>query len=283
MRAFLQKQWVRVTAYVMAVIMVLSLIGGIALIIYSAEQNKTIILSEYTVTHADIPAAFEGKRILQLTDFHNTDFGEQLTTFVKAQAPDIIVITGDWISRDDSDIAVAKRQANALVGIAPVYYVAGNHEAYSPFYEELCTYFDSLGFFLLDSATTEWREGDEAVQMIGLYDPEFSTHLHRDAAPLVDEERYTILLYHRPEYLEQAAEHKMDLVLSGHSHGGQVRLPLIGAVYASNQGLFPKYDRGRFTCGETTMIVSQGLGQSSFMRILTPPEVVVVTLDSPYV
>lgn len=268
------------TAWIAAVaVLALSVVGVLG---YSAWQNQTICLTEYTVTHKDIPAAFEGQRIVQITDLHNKDFGEELTALVKAQAPDILVITGDWISRDDTDLTVAKRQAKALIGIAPIYYVAGNHEAESALGEELLAYLEALGIEILENRAVEWTVEEETVQLIGMFDPEFSTHLWRDFAPNVNREQYSILLFHRPEYLEEAAQYGADLILTGHTHGGQIRLPLIGAVFAPNQGFFPTYDVGRFASGDTTMIVCQGLGESVAVRVLTPPELVVVTLDSPY-
>ena len=250
------------------------------LCLYSSWQNRTIRVTEYTVSHKDIPAAFDGKRIVHLTDLHNKDFGEDLTQSVAALEPDIIVITGDWIGMADEDITVAKQQATALVGIAPTYYVAGNHEAVSPFRDELQKHLQDIGITVLESKAVLWEEDGQYVQLLGMFDPEFSTHLWRDFAPLVQQDLYSVLLFHRPEYIKEASSFGADLILSGHTHGGQIRLPLIGAVFAPNQGFFPRYDVGRFESGDTTMIVSQGLGESVYVRILTPPEIVVVTLQS---
>ena len=250
------------------------------LFIYSAEQNKTVIISEYTVEHDDIPAAFDGKRIVHLTDLHNKDLGGKLEELVAAQHPDIIVITGDWIGMMDEDITPAKEQVTGLAAIAPLYFVTGNHEKESPRWQELQAHLLSCGVTVLENKAVDWTIGGDTVQLIGVFDPEFSTHLWREFAPLVREEQYTVLLYHRPEYLEKAAEFDADLILSGHTHGGQIRLPLIGAVFAPNQGWFPKYDVGRFDIDDTTMIVGQGLGESVYFRILTPPEIVTVTLKT---
>lgn len=275
-----KRRWLKIAAILMAAVVLVCAVGAIALITYSNKQNETIVVTPYTVSHPDIPAAFDGKKIVHLTDLHNKDHGEQLTELVIAADPDIIVITGDWIGKNDTDITPAKKQLDALVGIAPIYYVAGNHEAWAACQSELAAHLNACGVTVLQSDALLWEEDGEAVQIIGMFDPEFSKHLWRDMAPLVEEELYSIFLFHRPEYLEEAAGYGADLILCGHTHGGQIRLPLIGAVYAPNQGWFPQYDVGRFTCDDTTMILSQGLGESVYMRILTPPEMVVITLDA---
>ena len=271
------KRILRITA---AVVCAVCVVFAAVLGIYSAHQNKTIHVTEYTVTHDEIPAAFDGKRIVQLTDLHNKDFGDDLTTLIKSLEPDILVITGDWIGMDDTNITAAKKQASVLSSIAPTYYVTGNHEAVAKAWDELGPYLLECGIKVLKNKATYWEENGEKIQLVGMYDPEFSTHLWRDFAPLVEEELYTVFLFHRPEYFEDAVGYGADLILSGHTHGGQIRLPLIGAVYAPNQGWFPTYDVGRFDKDDATMIVGQGLGESVYFRILTPPEVVVVNLKA---
>lgn len=267
----------KILAVVLAVVLLIVTVFAVSLVWYSHEQNKTILVTSYTVSNRQIPAAFDGKRIVHLTDLHSKDFGDQLTEKVKEQYPDIIVITGDWINCYDDDHEVALRQAAALVEIAPVYYVPGNHEVISLVYEELFAKLRKIGFTVLENEAVDWVIGEERVQLVGVLDPEFGMSVRRDFAPNVDEERYSIVLHHRPDYFEEMSQYGADLLLCGHTHGGQIRLPFVGAVY----GL--KYDVGRHDCEDSTMILSQGLGESAAMRILTPPEMVVVTLDSPYV
>lgn len=271
--------WKRLlTAVLLLTATLLLLTAGVVL--YSVWQNQTITVREYTVSHKQIPSAFDGKRIVQLTDLHNKDFGDELVEHVRSLSPDILVITGDWIGMNDRDITPAKTQASALAKLAPTYYVAGNHEAASPVWNELRTHLETIGITILENTAVRLEQNGEAIQLAGMFDPEFSTHLWRDFAPLVEHELYTVLLFHRPEYMEEAMGFGADLILSGHTHGGQIRLPFIGAVFAPNQGWFPRYDVGRFDSGDSTMIIGQGLGESVYMRILTPPEIVVVNLQS---
>ncbi len=250
------------------------------LCIYSSFQNKTVIITEYTVEHRDIPAAFDGKRIVHLTDLHNKDFDGELEALVAAQNPDIIVITGDWMGMLDEDLFPAKRQATALVDIAPVYFVAGNHEYYTTRWEELKAHLQSAGVTILQNETVDWRIGEEAVQLVGVFGPDFNGVPDPYFASLVREDAFSVVLHHHPEYYERAVDYHVDLMFSGHTHGGQIRLPFIGALFAPDQRWFPTYDVGRFDTDGTTMIVSQGLGESVYMRILTPPEIVTVTLKS---
>ena len=277
------KRLLRATLITVLVLALLVVFGGGALVLYSMEQNKTVHVSHYTVTDDKIPASFEGKRIVLLGDLHNNDFGDQLPMCVREQQPDIILIVGDWISRYDTDITPALEAAKALTAIAPVYYTAGNHEAWAPMWADLCQGLADCGVHILNSSTVLWMENGEAVQLIGMFDTEYSTHIVRDAAPLIEPELYSIFMLHRPEYGPEAASFGFDLMLSGHTHGGQIRLPLIGAVYAPNQGWFPEYDVGKFEVDGMDLIVTQGLGVSGLMRVLAPPEAVVITLDSPSV
>ncbi|MBQ3068413.1 MAG: metallophosphoesterase [Clostridia bacterium] len=268
---------------VLSVLLAVLLAAVLILVLISVKQNETILVTDYTVSHEQIPASFEGKRIVQVTDLHNKDFGDQLPTKVAAQHPDVIVITGDMISRNSEEMQAAVRQIRALTPIAPVFYIAGNHEGRSPVYAAFSDALQECGVTVLENRGVTWEVNGEQVQLIGAFPPEFGTYLSRDLTPLIDESQYAIVLLHHPDQFPTAVDCGADLVLSGHTHGGQIRLPLIGALYAPEQGLFPTYDVGQFEKDGATLIVSQGLGEAALMRILTPPEIVVVTLDSPHV
>lgn len=189
-----------------------------------------------------------------------------------------------------TDIGVALDFVKEAVKIAPVYYVTGNHEASLSQYNELKAGLETIGVTVLDNDAVQLNHGKEAISLIGLSDPDFtikgdifgevpamvSTKLNNLAD---DENSYTILLSHRPELFESYVHCNIDLVLSGHAHGGQFRLPFIGGLIAPNQGLFPQYDAGLYTSGSTNMIVSRGLGNSIIpIRFNNRPEVVVIEL-----
>lgn len=248
-------------------------------------------VNEYTISSSKLPDAFDGFRIAQVSDLHNAEFGEDnagLLDMLRKAEPDIIVITGDLVDSRNTDIGIALRFAEDTMQIAPCYYVTGNHEARIPEYKALKTGLASAGVVVLENQRMELARNGETIALIGVDDPSFQTdYLLGDSAAvmsgalkeLTENDAYTILLSHRPELFETYVASGVDLVFTGHAHGGQFRLPFIGGVIAPNQGLFPKYDSGLYTNGSTNMLVSRGIGNSIIpIRFNNRPEIIVVTL-----
>ena len=189
-----------------------------------------------------------------------------------------------------TNIAVALAFAKEAVKIAPCYYVSGNHEARVSEYQDLKTGLEAAGVTILDDIQVKIEVSGKSITVIGVDDPSFSAdYLTGDAAVIdkklselaAEDPGFTILLSHRPELFDTYVDHDIDLVLSGHAHGGQFRLPLIGGLVAPNQGLFPKYDAGLYSEEYTNMIVSCGLGNSIIpFRFNNRPEVVLIELKS---
>lgn len=252
--------------------------------------NRTIELNRITIFSKDLPSAFSGYKIAQISDLHNAQFGNEnamLIRLLKEASPDIIVITGDIVDSTHTDMDTAIAFVRNIVKIAPCYYVTGNHEAWlGSDYNELENALIDEGVIVLhDEAVTLEKEG-QAIQMIGVDDPDFS-YIAADkiiSAKLEHiniTQEFTIMLSHRPELFDSYVENEIDLVLSGHAHGGQVRIPLIGGLIAPEQGLFPKYDAGVYLKGNTTMVVSRGIGNSVIpIRINNRPEIVLIELQS---
>ena len=261
----------------------------VALVIWIAWGNEALELNAHHITSDKIPASFDGFRIAQVSDLHNTEIGEdneKLLSMLREADPNIIVITGDMIDCRRTNIDIALDFAKEAVKIAPCYYVSGNHEAYVDEYEEFKENLTELGIVVLDDTKTEIELSGEKITLIGVGDPSFSwtdneTLVNDKLNELISEQDgYTILLSHRPELFEIYVKHNVDLVFSGHAHGGQFRIPFVGGVIAPNQGLFPKYDVGIYTEGETTMVVSRGIGNSIIpFRVNNRPEVVLVELS----
>ena len=263
------------------------------LIVWTAWGNAALELNTYTISSRGLPDAFDGYRIAQVSDLHNAEFGDgnqRLLDMLREAEPDMIAITGDLIDSRKTNIAVALAFAEEAVRIAPCYYVSGNHEARVPEYRELKAGLEAAGVTVLDDARAEIEISGKSITIIGVNDPSFlADYLTSDAAVMdrklselsSEDASFTILLSHRPELFDTYAAHEMDLVLTGHAHGGQFRLPLIGGLIAPNQGLFPKYDDGLYSEGNTNMIVSRGLGNSIIpFRFNNRPEVVLIELKS---
>lgn len=263
-------------------------------VIWTAWGNQALMVNTYRITSSNLPKAFDGFHIAQISDLHNCQMGknnERLLSMLRAEAPDIIVITGDMIDSRQTDVDIALHLARELVQIAPCYYVSGNHEARVSEYDSLKAGLIELGVTVLENAKVTIESSGEKMTLAGVVDPSFKTdYLKGDdtavmgsiLTELLDEEDgYTILLSHRPELFEVYAQHTVDLVFSGHAHGGQFRIPFVGGLIAPNQGLFPKYDAGIYEEGNTTMVVSRGVGNSIVpFRINNRPEIVLVELAS---
>ena len=264
----------------------------VVLIVWTLWGNTALEVNEYEVVSDRIPQGFEGFRIAQVSDLHNAEFGEgneKLIQLLSQTDPDVIVITGDLIDSRHTDIEIALDFARQAVKIAPVYYVSGNHEARVREYEDLKMGLAEAGVVILENQNVQITREGESITLMGIDDPSFQEdYLFGDSESVArqaiddlqnESEGYTILLSHRPELFDLYVDTGMDLVFSGHAHGGQFRLPFVGGLVAPNQGFFPKFDEGRFTEENTTMIVSRGVGNSIIpIRFNNRPEIVLVTL-----
>lgn len=273
------------------------------LVIWIAWSNTALELNTYSISSSCLPESFDGYRIAHVSDLHNVEMGEdneRLLAMLNEADPDLIAITGDLVDSRKTDVEIALQFAEGAMEIAPCCYVMGNHEA-----RLLKTEYERLENGLLDAGVTVLHDsemilGNHGVSLIGIDDPNcYSTSTSNadsidepksKVGSTIDPERirelttvdsFTVLLSHRPEYFKQYVDAGVDLVLSGHTHGGQFRLPFVGGLAAPNQGLFPKYDAGLYTEGNTNMIVSRGIGNSMLpFRFNNPPEVIVVELRS---
>ena len=274
------------------VILAVIAVGVLWLTVWTIWGNTALQVNEYEIKSNRIPQGFSDFRIAQVSDLHNTEFGEaneKLISMLSQTDPDIIVITGDLIDSRHTDLNIALEFCSNIIKIAPVYYITGNHEARVPEYSDLKMGLEKAGVIVLENEKTELSREGERITLIGLDDPSFrEDYLFGDAASvsasalselLNESDGYTILLAHRPELFDVYVDAGVDLVFSGHAHGGQFRLPFIGGLVAPNQGFFPKYDAGLFSAENTTMIVSRGVGNSIIpVRFNNRPEMVVAEL-----
>ena len=305
----LLKRIINIIFTILMVLIVVLLINGIV--------NKGIYISYIDTKHNNIPENLVGYKILQITDVHSIRSTEQLEQYVKKieeENPNVIFITGDLI---DAEYYVSEndRYNNKEVGlpdiftidfckelteIAKVYYVYGNHEMMlldDPENNVFKTKLESLGVTILNNKEEIITLGKESFRLIGLQDPatlykdkkyafigesnkERMDSILHDLFLDKDENLFTICLSHRPEYFDLYQKYPIDVVFTGHAHGGIARLPFIGGVYAHAQGWFPKYSEGLHIDNDRlNMICGRGIGNSTInFRFMNPPEIVVTTL-----
>lgn len=261
---------------------------------WMAWGNTSIEVTRADIVSDRLPKSFSGFKIAHVSDLHNAEFGKsnsRLLEKIEKEKPDVIVITGDLVDSRRTDIDIAIGFSEKAMKIAQVYYVTGNHEARIDDFERLESGLEDLGVVVLRDEVDRIEKDNEKILLIGLDDPKFTlkSDWFGETPAMVNAKLknlkagsgdFSILLSHRPELFDTYAANGIDLVLSGHTHGGQVRIPFIGAVVVPDQDIFPKYDAGLFHSGNTYMMVSKGLGNSIFpVRINCRPELVIVTLE----
>ncbi len=251
------------------------------------NQNNSIVYTNHSIYSEKIPKSFDGYKILQISDLHNKEFGDdqkKLMSKIKSADPDIVVITGDIVDSRRYDEEPSLRLVTELVALYPTYYVNGNHESRRTEYPEFEEKLISIGVNVLANSGELITVGDSSILISGVNDPCFTECEFTGMPEYYTEnhdEYFSILLSHRPELFDTYEYYEVDLTFSGHAHGGQIRLPFIGGVIAPNQGIFPSYTEGIYVKGNSNMVVSRGLGNSLFpLRVFNKPELVVVTLNS---
>ncbi len=261
-------------------------------------ENHLLQVSEYRIVSQKVPASFDGFKIMQLSDLHSKSFGSsnaRLIRKINAANPDLIVMTGDMVTRSDSNHDVFFHLAQTLGKKYPCYYVIGNHEQnMEP--DELQAFLSRLAEFgirVLDNEKAELHRGNQTVNLYGMwfslnyYKEAKHTHQHKnfDSGAMqksmgnCDPARYGILLTHNPLCFDTYADWGADLTLCGHVHGGMIRLPFLGGLLSPEREFFPKYSGGVYEQGDKKLIVSRGLGSGVFgARIFNCPEVVTAVL-----
>ena len=260
---------------VLAILVILTLIA----------LDERLILRTYTVASPKLTAEV---RLAVVTDFHSSDNAEEVAAMVASCAPDAVLLVGDMFDDDTQNRPTERtlslmRQLSALY---PCYYVSGNHEAWTGEMDALYQQTEEAGVTVLRMSSGVLTVRGQRIALCGIPDPYemvFSgapdtEEQLRQALEDVDSADFTVLLAHRPELLAKYAQFPLDLVVSGHAHGGQVRIPgVLNGLYAPNQGWFPKLAGGAYTQDGTTLIVSRGLAvRTRLPRVFNRPEVVLV-------
>lgn len=274
-RGFLAKLW---RLFLLAVV----LIG------FWYFENRTIVTETYQVSSDRLPAVFDGLRVVELADLHGAEFGpgsRDLLEAVRAAEPDLIALDGD-LADEAADLAVIRTLTEELVKIAPVYYVTGNHEWAMDGRKELFAILEKAGVKALHNEYCRLERDGQFFVVAGVDDPNGPWD-QKTPEELTEEIRaacgdpYILLLAHRNDQLARWDALGLDLVLTGHAHGGVIRLPVIGGLLGTGMQFFPEYTAGIYRMGRTSMMVSRGLGNSGIpFRLFNRPHLPVLVLRS---
>lgn len=270
-------------------LIILALIAAAAAFLIK-DSRDDLEISRYEVKSQKLPESFDGFKIVQLSDLHGAEFGVDgmgLVEKVKELEPDIIALTGDFVT-DEGDLAAVEKLAARLVKLCPVYFISGNHEFGSGLAVKVRNILERAGVKYLSNEYLTISRGEDEILLGGVEDPlayadmlspdELAQKMN-DAAP----DAFKILLGHRNYWMTEYPELPVDLIFCGHAHGGLIRIPGVGGLIGTDRRLFPDFDAGEYNNGRYTLIVSRGLGNSvSIPRIFNRPEIVCVELTRAY-
>ena len=264
------------------IIRVVVIVFLVVYIVIGLLQND-LTVSKYAYTGTRLPKEFDGFTIVLISDLHHNNFGNnqsELIEEIEKANPDMIALTGDIVDENHKSLESVENLLAGVVSLAPTYYVTGNHELLEDAvtqYGDLKEMLDSYGVVQLENEGVEVKQGDASINIYGVG---FADEYVENILPYANEGEFDILLYHSSNVFGKINKYGYDIVLSGHLHGGGIRLPFVGGVINNDGSLFPKYDAGVFVENESTLFVSRGLGDSVVPRFYNPPELVVITLES---
>lgn len=261
-------------------LLVLALLFGAAL----ADSNLRLVTTEYEIVCKDLPTAFAGFRIVQLSDVHGAVFGKdnaRLLSAVCAAKPDLIALTGDLADKN-TELSMVEPLLRALSEIAPTYYVSGNHEWADKLVDVIRPMLERCGVRYLRNEHVRLERDGESIVLLGVEDPYGPADMPKpDQVAGAAPKGVRVMLAHRNDFMEKYPDLDVDLLLCGHAHGGVWRVPGVGGLLDHKHKLFPKNTEGVFDCGRMRVVVSRGLGNSGRVpRLCNNPELVVVELKA---
>ncbi len=258
------------------------------------KMNQKVAITEYTFSHQNVPPAFDGCKFMVLSDLHEADFKEQITEHIRNSKPEFLLFVGDMVQLPGTtaDKAIEIARESIKLGV-PVYAVSGNHERQCGEYYELVDKFWAEDIYLLENGSVKIEKNGESIFLVGIKDPRHNIVTDEKKKiirsnieyELSKEDLFTILLSHRADLYPDIKDTGVDLIVSGHLHGGIIRLPIVGGIIGRDdegkKNWLPKYEYGVIKEGKSaTMIVSGGCDKNpQKRRFFNPPEVLLITLE----
>lgn len=254
--------------------------------------GKDTVLTRYEITSENLPPEFDGFKALHISDFHCAPQGDMLEC-IEGEAADAIFATGDMCD-EKRDYTPCVELIAELSKRAPIYQISGNHDEYRADFSDFCQKCRKAGSIFLQNETAVIERENAKILVHGIGDPitkkeeEADRKVHEALGKLRRGSEYEILLFHRANKLDFFKDENFDLILAGHMHGGQIRLPIVGGVLSPKSGLtdtgrllFPKYTGGLYKIGGSDAVVNRGMGNSApFPRFGNPTEIVSITFHS---
>ena len=274
------------------VIFVLVVVSLLLLLFLNDKANQNVKVTGYTYADEEIPSAFDNSKIMVISDLHDAPFSEQIIKHIKTEKPDYVVMTGDMVQLPDVSAENTFKIVDAAVGMnIPVYAVSGNHDRQCGKYDEIIGDLWAHGAYMLEYDSVRLHKGGESIVLMGIKDPRHDIVTDEKIAAIRGniknqlsrrKDYFTILLNHRADLYPQIRDTGVDLILSGHLHGGIVRLPFVGGLIDRDKkvSVSSGYEYGVYKEGENaTMIVSAGCDKNpQKRRFFNPPEVLLITL-----
>lgn len=265
----------------------LIIIAGLVLLyLYNYNQVSKFRVRDIKIDSNKVKNSF---KITQISDFHSNNLIDinKMTKEIEKFNPDFIALTGDIIDYKDRELDTTMNMLRAISKLGKdIYFVEGNHEMRNSLYNDFKTEMEKLEIIILENNSKEIMVSGEKINITGLnFTPgsrgyEEATN-YQEATNDLDLDHYNILLLHSPNNIENLRSSKVDLVISGHTHGGQFRLPFIGAIVAPGQSFFPKYDKGIFKIDNLVLYIDSGLGNSvAPLRAFNPVQFSNITIES---
>jgi len=245
----------------------------------------------YHIAFKNLPEAFSGFKIAHISDPHSKP-AKGVLEIVEGTSPDITVITGDLLNDDEKSTAEIDELVSSLLEISPVYFISGNHDLWRVNHKGIFRKYEEMGAVFMDNKTVFIEKNGEKIAISGVPDPfsrvpeKISENTKKSLKGIIMPEGFNILLFHRANLFDQIKNYGYDLILSGHMHGGQIRIPKLGGVLAPSSAmlskkrmLFPEFTGGVVTSKECTMVVNRGIGNTlPLPRLGNAPEVGIITL-----
>lgn len=265
----------------------------ICLVLFAIQlyiDNNVIEITNYEIAFDNLPTEFDGVTILHVSDLHSKLFGMnsiQLIKKIHDINPDYIMITGDMVNASDTNFDVFLNFVSEICDKYEIYYIVGNHELdlSNEYYSEIEKSLKDCGVTILNNEKCSLKRNGQFINLYGMwynYKYYFGTKFSIESMEKLlgkESDSFDILLTHNPKDFDTYSEWGADLTLTGHIHGGMVRLPFVGAVFAPERTLFPKYSEGIYTNDNAKMVVSRGLGRGlTGFRLFNRPELGVITL-----